>query len=271
MGRSIDFRGIHPFELRGKEPPDRAYVSSSPSKIPYGGFSPVRLQTGFLRHDLRQLPGGLSVRSASTTQGLTYTRPIVFRCNPCSPTGHLCGARSQDVPVQRPLAHHPVVLSGRVVAYYGLICASRSLLPLYGLCSRPAPCDLLWAGSERVPNLLCVSVPAVPSSVPRWIVRLLLAASSPHTLAFAAFVPARHPQSPRSTVLAWARHEAAKFPLWYGPMSLFALHRQGRLRSSFHPLSRLTETSNITTRANSQFPATGLSPARHTALWAASE
>src|SRR5258708_2915873 len=61
-------------------------------------------------------------------------------------------------PVQGPLARQPVLLSGRVVAYYGLICASRSLLPLYGLCSRPAPCDLLWAGSERVPNLLCVSV-----------------------------------------------------------------------------------------------------------------
>ena len=67
----------------------------------------------------------------------------------------------------------------------------------------------------------------------------------------------------------WACSEAARFPLWYGPMSLLALHRQGRLRSSFHPLSRLIETSNITTRANSQFPATGLSPARHTALWAA--
>src|SRR6266851_6686900 len=75
--------------------------------------------------------------------------------------------------------------------------------------------------------------------------------------------------SPHSTVLAWACNEAAKFPLWYGPMSLLALHRQGRLRSSFHLLSRLIETSNITTRANSQFPAAGLSPARHTALWAA--
>ena len=67
MSRSIGFRCIRPFELRGKEPPDRAYVSSSPSKIPYGGFSPVRLQTGLLRHDLRQHHSGLSVRSASAT------------------------------------------------------------------------------------------------------------------------------------------------------------------------------------------------------------
>lgn len=33
----------------------------------------------------------------------------------------------------------------------------------------------------------------VPPSVPRWILRLHLAASSPHALAFAASVPARHP------------------------------------------------------------------------------
>ena len=44
--RSIGFRCISPFGRRGKEPPDPAYVSFSPSKIPYGGFSPVRLQTG---------------------------------------------------------------------------------------------------------------------------------------------------------------------------------------------------------------------------------
>src|SRR6266496_1784532 len=128
MGRSIGFRCIRPFELRGKEPPDPAYVSSSPSKIPYGGFSPVRLQTGLLRHDLRQLHGGLSVRSASATIALTYTRPIAFCLYPCGPDGHENGAICQDAPVQRPLAPQPVVLSGQIIAYYGLICASRSLL-----------------------------------------------------------------------------------------------------------------------------------------------
>ena len=34
MCRSIGFRCVRPFELCGKEPPDLAYVSSSPSKIP---------------------------------------------------------------------------------------------------------------------------------------------------------------------------------------------------------------------------------------------
>jgi hypothetical protein len=40
------FQGIRPFELRGKRPSDQHFVSSAPSKIPYGGFSPVRLQAG---------------------------------------------------------------------------------------------------------------------------------------------------------------------------------------------------------------------------------
>src|ERR1700693_5370919 len=50
--RSIGFQCVSPFGLRGKEPPDHADVSLSPSKIPYDGFSPVRLQTGLLGRDL---------------------------------------------------------------------------------------------------------------------------------------------------------------------------------------------------------------------------
>src|SRR3982750_2738119 len=53
------------------------------------------------------------------------------------------------------------------------------------------------------------------------------------------------------------------------PGQLLALHRQGRLRSSFHPMSRLSGTSNMTTRANRQFPAAGLTPAGSAALQAA--
>lgn len=38
------------------------------------------------------------------------------------------------------------------------------------------------------------------------------------------------------------------------PDKLLALHRPGRLHPSFHLLSRLSETSNMTTRADSQIP-----------------
>ena len=77
--------------------------------------------------------------------------------------------------------------------------------------------------------------------------------------------------APRSTVLAWLCNEAAKFPLWYGPMSLLALHRQGRLRSSFHLLSHPTETSNILRGQTANFPrpdfpTTGLSGKTHSLM-----
>src|ERR1039458_651091 len=52
--RSISFRRVRPFEPRGKELPDHAYVSFSPSKIPYDGFSPVRLHGG--SESWRRLP-----------------------------------------------------------------------------------------------------------------------------------------------------------------------------------------------------------------------
>jgi hypothetical protein len=159
MGRSISFRCIRPFELRGKEPPDHAYVSSSPSKIPYGGFSPVRLQTGL--QPLRPSPARRGFKRQTHMQprpaGL-YAAVHPPLC-PVGPYGQVCGAYSQGVPVQRPLARQLVLLSRRVIAYYGLICASRSLPPLYALCSGPSLCGLLWAGFERVPNLLCLSFP----------------------------------------------------------------------------------------------------------------
>ena len=56
------------------------------------------------------------------------------------------------------------------------------------------PYDLVWAGIERLPNLLRVSFPSVPPSVPRWTERLHMAVPSPFALAFALFVEARHPQ-----------------------------------------------------------------------------
>src|SRR5262249_12804584 len=94
-------------------------------------------------------------------------------------TGKMSGPIVRTFPVQRPLARRWVLLSHQVFAYYGLICASRSLPPLYVLCGGPLPFGLLWAGSERGPHLLCLSVPFVPSSVPRWTGWLHLLVASP--------------------------------------------------------------------------------------------
>src|SRR5678815_2043328 len=67
-----DFRCIRPFRHRGKWPPDHQLVSSSPSKIPYVGFSPVRLQTGIQPRPSSTM-SSLSARPAFTPTCQTYT------------------------------------------------------------------------------------------------------------------------------------------------------------------------------------------------------
>jgi hypothetical protein len=233
-------------------------VSSSLSKIPYGGFSPVRLQTGIQPRPSSKM-SSLSARPAFTQTPWTYTRlqslspkrafirrgtfvqaelPLSYRNNP----------------VQRSLAPQRVMLSRRLIAYYDLIRASLPLPPVYVLSSGSLPLGLVWAGNEKVPNLSHLSLPIVPSSVPRRLgdfFRLLL-----HRPLWPS--PSSHKVGARlSTLGRFSRgscNEAAKFALCYGPMKLLALLRQGHLHSSFHLLGHPSGVSSITTRANNQFP-----------------
>jgi len=253
-----DFRCVRPFGLRGKWPPDHQHVSSSLSKIPYGGFSPVRLQTGIQPRPSSNMPS-LSARPAFTQSSLIYTRlkslsqkGAFFRRRTCVqaelPLSYL------NHPVQRSLAPQRVMLSRQILAYYDLIRTSRFLPLVYVLSSRPLPYGLVWAGNEKVPNLSCLSFPIVPSSVPRRLgdcIRLLLRRPLWPS-------PSSHKVGARlSTLGRFLRgscNEAAKFASCYGPMELLALLRQGRLLSSFHLLSHPSGVSNIATRAHNQFP-----------------
>ena len=253
-----DFRCIRPFGLGGKRSPDHQHVSSSLSKIPYGGFSPVRLQTGF------QPRPSLNMLSLSARPAFTLTRPTYTRLKSPSPkralfrNGTFVQAElprsSFNYPVQRSLAPRRVVLSRPIFAYYDLIRASRPLLPVYALSSRSLPYGLVWAGNEKVPNLICLSFPIVPSSVPRRLgdcLRLFL-----HRLRWPS--PSSQKVGARlSTLGRFLRgscNEAAKFTSCYGPMESLALLRQGHLLSSFHLLGHPSGVSSMTTRANTQFP-----------------
>ena len=104
--------------LGGRTP--RMRVSLSPSKIPYVGFSPVRLQT--------------SSRARPSSKDL-YALPA-SACESCGPYGQVGGFTRPSTLVQRPLARRRVLLSRRVIAYYGLIRASRALLPTYEFVDR---------------------------------------------------------------------------------------------------------------------------------------
>ena len=233
-------------------------VSSSLSKIPYGGFSPVRLQTGIQPRPSSTM-SSLSAKPASTQSRRIYTRlksrspkRAIFRNGTCVQAG--LPLSYLNPPVQRSLAPLRVMLSRWLFAYYDLIRASRRLPPVYVLSSGSSPYGLVWAASEKVPNLSCLSFPIVPSSVPRRLgdfFRLLLHRPlwpSPSLQKVGARV------STLAGPLRGLRNEAAKFASCYGPMRLLALLRQGRLRSSFHLLGHPLGMSNITTRANNQFP-----------------
>jgi hypothetical protein len=159
-----------------------------------------------------------------------------------------------DHPVQRSLAPQWVMLSHRIIAYYDLMRASLPLPLVYVLSSGSLPVGLLRAGEEKVPNLSCLSFPIVPSSVPRRLgdcIRLLLHRPlwpSPSSQKVGARM------STLGRFLRGSCNEAAKFALCYGPMELLALLRQGHLHSSFHLLGHPWGVSNMTTRANNQFP-----------------
>jgi hypothetical protein len=233
-------------------------VSSSLSKIPYGGFSPVRLQTGFQPRPSSKM-SSLSPRPAFTPSPWIYTRlksrspkRAIFRSRTYVQAG--LPLSYLNPPVQRSLAPLRVMLSRWLIAYYDLIRASLLLLPVYVLSSGSLPLGLLKAGEKKVPNLSCLSLPIVPSSVPRRLgdfFRLLL-----HRLRWPS--PPLHKVGVRLSTLTGTlrglRNEAAKFASCYGPIRLLALLRQGRLLSSFHPLGHPSGMSNITTRANNQVP-----------------
>jgi hypothetical protein len=60
-----------------------------------------------------------------------YTRPESSVMSPVAHTGKQDGLTVKDLPVQRPLARQRVMLSRRVIAYYGLIRASHCLPSSY--------------------------------------------------------------------------------------------------------------------------------------------
>ena len=167
-----------------------------PLKFRTAGFpqSGFKLEVhGDLRSKVGEFKPSTSIHSSTVD---LYAAPVWF-LSPVALAGKCLGLSNHHAPVQRPLARQRVMLSRRVIAYYGLIRASLPLRPVYELSGRTLPVSRIRAGTERFPNLLCVSVSAVPPPVPRWTARLLVVVTSPRVLAFATFVLARHPLSPR--------------------------------------------------------------------------
>ncbi len=164
------------------------HVSSSLSKIPYVGFSPVRLQTGSPRRP-----------SSSSARSYLYAVPV-RPSDPIAIAGSLSGSSVTAPPVQRPLARQRVMLSHRVIAYYGLIRDSGLLPLIYYLIQRVSVAQLLPTGRPELPQFTLRVFTHVPHSVPRQTVRLLVTVASSHILASAIFALARHPLFPQNPV-----------------------------------------------------------------------
>ncbi len=172
------------------------HVSSSPSKIPYGGFSPVRLQTGY--QPWRPSPAihsAVSVRHAS------------------APNDH------QLIRHHSPSAGTPLVLSDKIAGSVARTLQSSGPWLASGLCC-PTRSSLTMAASESLRNfrrLICIHTTDLPLSVlsravPERFPNLLCMSFSPCRLqypvdqegafdyffpsriAFASFATARHPR-----------------------------------------------------------------------------
>jgi hypothetical protein len=234
------------------------YVSSSPSKIPYGGFSPVRLQTALLHRNLRQpdQPGGLY--AVNGTDDFPTLDPALCRA----------GRKATSGPaVQRPLARQRVLLSRQVIAYYGLIRGSGPLPTTYSLrrqvfALRPRPGD----------SLLCSAYPSVRAVCRTPVDRAVMAASSatrnslrPSARGSASTTPTQ------KSVHAWLRFRGCTVRFMLRPGQLLALHRHRTVtfELSSHELPRWDVEYDYT--AKQPITVAGLSPAGQAALQAATQ
>ena len=167
-------------------------------------------------------------------------------------------------PIQRPFARQRVILSRCLKRYYGLICASPFLPPIYALDGRSLPNGRPGEGPHFQ---LHVSLD-VPPSLPRWIGQVRLAVASLLVQAFAVSVAARHPQTrarrfPRGSIsrLQSSLNAAARQVARPSPTRTFTLE--------LSPSGVASKNVEYDYAGSQPTPATGLAPATHAASWAA--
>jgi hypothetical protein len=110
----------------------------------------------------------------------------------------------------------------------------------------------------------------VPSPVPRWTGRLHLAVASPTVVAFANFAVARHPQDHARWFLRGSCNEADRFTC-VTARTIASPHQHGTFTVELSPGGSPQPGVDYNYAGKQPIPATGLSPARYTALWAANE
>ena len=202
-----------------------------------------------------------------------------MRSKSCSPSVYN-GPCGQDLPKGRLRRKFPKTLPSRGPwLASGLCCPAGSSLTMTSsaplsstrqlmdsLSSHPAR----LGGRREGPQFTRRVCSCVPSPEPRWTGRLQLAVASPTALAFALFAEARHPQCHASWFARGLCNEADRFTFATArtvaspsPTRTFTIE----LSSTGSPHSDV----DYDYTGKQPIPAAGLSPARHSAIWAANK
>ena len=230
------------------------HVSCSPSKIPYIGFSPVRLQT-----DIQPRPSHKGVRFKREDH-IHHTPHSLYAAKAESSISYSHkGIHGGDISQTASQSRGPWLAKG-------LCCPLRSSLTTASSAPLGASFRLIFfvrqvfalrprLGWHRgVPQFnLRISL-NVPPLQPRRSERLLTAAPSPFTSAFAHPAGARQTQHHHRRFSGGQFNEATKFTSCYGPKSCSPDTGTDFYFRAFPSISHLLEESNITTWVNSQFP-----------------
>ncbi len=125
-----------------------------------------------------------------------------------------------------------------------------------------------WRGDAQLNWRVCS---CVPSPGPRWTSRLHVAVASPTVLAFANFAVARHPQDHARWFLRESCNEAGSGSLCGTAHMIASPHQQGTFTVELSPGGSPRPDVDYDYTGKQPIPAAGLTPARHTTLWAANE
>lgn len=125
-------------------------------------------------------------------------------------------------------------------------------LPYCSSSRESLPCDLVWAGGNSFPTLLCISFSScrLPyPGIPKDCIWLLL-----HPLLWPILSLQRFGSCNSTFISSNGSVTRLQSSLYATAWRVASPALSGRLLSSFHIISHLSNMSNITTWANSQFP-----------------
>jgi hypothetical protein len=164
------------------------------------------------------------------------------------------------------LARHRVMLSRRVVAYYGLIRASESLPATSAYVTRAAaPKEKTASGGESEgPQITPLDCARVPTPIPRWPRRVPMTVASAPVLAFAMVSRARRPhwEFRGCRVHSFPPRELLRPAGWLALLSR-------TFTFELAPIGSPSIGVEYDYVGKQSIPTAGLSPASPTALWAA--